>query len=176
MYAHPPDQTDTVAAQLVHETRRRLIGESLPRIAQCLNELTDEDIWLRPNEHVVSVGNLILHLCGNVRQWILSGLMGRDDRRDRDAEFATTGPIARADVLAQLESTRGEVDRALDEIDPEALNASRRVQGIDETGVSILVHVIEHFTYHTGQISLAVKLRKNMDLGYYAGRDLNAKG
>jgi len=125
MYAHPPDQTDTVAAQLVHETRRRLIGESLPRIAQCLNELTDEDIWLRPNEHVVSVGNLILHLCGNVRQWILSGLMGRDDRRDRDAEFATTGPIARADLLAQLESTLGEVDLALDEIDPEALNASR---------------------------------------------------
>lgn len=159
---------------LIAEARRRLIDESLPRIRKCLGELTEDEIWDRPNENVVSIGNLVLHLCGNVRQWIVTGLGGAEDHRDRDSEFADRGPISRHDLITRLENTLREALDVIEHTDPATLAQPRRVQGYDETGVSILVHVIEHFSYHTGQISLAVKTRKNLDLGYYAGKNLNA--
>lgn len=163
-----------MAELLVAEARRRLIDESLPRIEHCLEQLTEDDIWHRPNQNVVSVGNLCLHLCGNVRQWIIAGLGRAEDSRDRDSEFAERGPIPRADLVGRLRHTLDEAVGVLEALDPASLAQPRRVQGFDETGVSVVVHVIEHFSYHTGQISLAVKLLKDIDLGYYAGKDLNA--
>jgi len=160
---------------LIAETKRRLFKDSMPRIRKCLAHLTPEEIWRRPNAEVVSVGNLILHLCGNVRQNIVSGLGGAPDDRVRDREFAEAGPIPAAELLARLDETMADVDRALDRLDPESLLAVRRVQGFEEDAVSILVHVIEHFSYHVGQITYYVKTTKAVDLGYYAGVDLNAK-
>jgi uncharacterized damage-inducible protein DinB len=160
---------------LVAETKRRLFKDSMPRIRKCLAHLSQEEIWRRPNAEVVSVGNLILHLCGNVRQNIVSGLGGAPDTRVRDREFSETGPIPAAELLARLDETMADVDRALDRLDPESLLAIRSVQGFQENAVSILVHVIEHFSYHVGQITYYVKTTKAVDLGYYAGVDLNAK-
>ena len=160
---------------LVAETKRRLFKDSMPRIRKCLAHLSEEEIWRRPNAEVVSVGNLVLHLCGNVRQNIVSGLGGAPDDRTRDREFAETGPIPAAELLARLDETMADVDRALDRLDPESLLAIRSVQGFQENAVSILVHVIEHFSYHVGQITYYVKTTKAVDLGYYAGVDLNAK-
>ena len=167
------DLTQPLHRALISEVKRRIIGESVPRIKQCLGQLTEEEIWHRPNENVVSVGNLVLHLQGNLRQWVLSGLGGQPDHRQRDREFDQTDPLPAAELMRQLDALMAEVEAVLDRLTPADLVATHRVQGYDETGVAILMHVTEHFSYHTGQITYFVKTRKNVDLQYYGGHDLN---
>ena len=121
------------------------------------------------------MGNLVIHLCGNVRQWILSGLGGAPDDRNRPGEFSEEGPIPRAELLQRLERTLQEAMGVIEKTDPEALLEKRTVQGFPVSRLSVLIHVVEHFSYHTGQIAYAVKSRKDVDLGFYAGKDLNAK-
>ncbi|HZE99317.1 MAG TPA: DinB family protein [Planctomycetota bacterium] len=161
---------------LILETRRRLHDESLPRIRTCLSQLSVEEIWSRPNAETVSVGNLVLHLAGNVRQYLIAALGGVPDIRERQAEFDATGPMPTAELLSRLEKTMEEASGVLDRLDPSTLLQTHRVQGFVESGLSILVHVVEHFSYHTGQIAYVVKSRKNVDLGFYRGKNLNAKG
>jgi len=157
---------------LIEESKRRLLDESVPRIKKCLANLTEEEVWRRPNAETVSVGNLVLHLCGNVRQWICTGLGGEPDNRKRSAEFEEPGPIPTELLLARLDETMADAERVMDAADPAALLKMHPVQGFEESGLSILVHVVEHFSYHTGQITYAVKTSKAIDLGYYAGQDL----
>lgn len=158
---------------LIVEAERRLLGESLPRLEKCLSLLTDEEIWYRPNAETVSVGNLVLHLCGNVRQWILSGLGGQPDRRRRQEEFSEEGPLPTPELLDRLRSTLEEARRVLDALDPENLLRLRPVQAFEESGLSIVVHVVEHFSYHVGQITYYVKSRKAVNLHYYTGVDVD---
>jgi uncharacterized damage-inducible protein DinB len=165
--------SDRLVTALRRESRRRLLEESLPRILRCLAELTDEEIWWRPNEETNSVGNLVLHLLGNVGQYILSGLGGAADRRERSKEFSERGPIPRAELVGRLERTMAEAGRVIDAIDAGALLQPRVVQGFDYDGLGILIHVVEHFSYHTGQIAYAVKARKGIDLGFYRGVNLD---
>lgn len=165
-----------IESLIIEECKRRLIGESLPRIEKCLSHLSQEAIWTRPNPETVSVGNLILHLCGNVRQWILSGLGGASDYRHRQSEFDEEGPIAKSELLDRLRSTLAKAGAVMDSLSKEDLIGFHQVQGMKETGVAILIHVVEHFSYHTGQIGYFVKTRLGVDLGYYAGVDLNRKG
>ncbi len=159
--------------QLLDETRRRLFEEGIPRIQKCLSQLSEAEIWQRPNDQLVSIGNLVLHLCGNVRQWVIHGIGGAPDVRDRDREFATSGPLPTEDLLTLLARLQEDLKPVLAEITPETLTNAYRIQGFDENGLSILVHVVEHFSYHVGQITWYTKHLKNMDMGYYAGHDLN---
>lgn len=161
---------------LLAEAKRRILDESIPRIRKCLGLLHEEDLWYRAGPEVVSPGNLVLHLCGNARQWLGSGLLGLPDDRDRAAEFAREGGMNRAELLAHLAAAEEDITRYLDEADPATLLAERPVQIYRETGVAILVHVIEHFSYHTGQITWMTKVRRNVDTGYYAGSDLSGGG
>lgn len=158
---------------LIEEARRRLFVDSQPRIHKCLSLLTEEQIWQRPNEETVSVGNLVLHLCGNVRQQIVSTLGGAADNRIRSVEFSETGPIPTAKLLQEIDTALDEVRETLDRLDPESLLNMHPVQSYTESGVSILVHVIEHFSYHVGQITWVVKSTQAVDVGYYAGADLD---
>jgi uncharacterized damage-inducible protein DinB len=157
---------------LIAESKRRLFDESVQRIRRCLDQLTDEEIWYRPNAETVSIGNLILHDCGNARQWICSGIGGEPDHRQRSKEFEEQGPVPRTELIRQLEQTETDVRRVLDSVDPASLLDKRPVQIYQESGLSILVHVVEHFSYHTGQITYAVKSRKGIDMGYYSGQKL----
>ncbi len=161
---------------LLAECKRRLYDESLPRIRKCLAEMTVDEIWARPNEQTVSAGNLVLHLAGNVRQYVIATLGGVPDVRERQKEFDATGPMPTADLLQRLETTMTEAAAVIDRIDVARLLDTHRVQGFVESGLSILVHVVEHFSYHTGQLAYIVKSRKNVDLGFYRGRNLDAKG
>lgn len=161
---------------LISDAQLRLRDESLPRILKCLDQLSEDEIWFRPNAETVSIGNLVIHLCGNVRQWIIATLGGQPDRRVRQSEFDETGPIPTAELRKRIESTLAEACAVLDSVDPASLLAERHVQGEVETGVSIIVHVVEHFSYHTGQITFAVKSRKGVDLAYYGERDLDVTG
>lgn len=159
---------------LLVEARRRLLGESVPRLKKCLGLLSQEEVWRHPNAETASVGNLVLHLLGNVRQYVVSGLGGAPDRRRRAQEFAEAGPLPTSELLSRLDALVAEVEEALDRVDPVSLLEKRRVQGFEESGLSILVHVVEHFSYHVGQISYVTKARLAVDLKYYDGVNLEA--
>ncbi len=159
----------------IMEIKRRLFEENVPRLKKCVGELTDSQIWYRPNLHSNSVGNLVLHLCGNVRQWILAGVGGEKDVRERQKEFDEKGPISTEKMLKDLDDLIMAVDQVLDQIEASALLKMYDVQGYKESGLSILIHVTEHFSYHIGQMTYIVKMLKDMDMGYYEGQDLNAK-
>jgi len=133
--------------------------------------LSEEEIWWRPNPASNSVGNLILHMAGNVRQWIISGPGGAPDRRDRDKEFAQRGPISSRALLAHLRKTVTEACHVLEELLPEALSRSYTIQGFQVTRVEAISHVVEHFAYHSGQIIFVTKLKRGKHLGFTRLRD-----
>lgn len=158
------------------EVRRRIFDEGYTRIHNCFARLTDEQIWQRPNGQLASMGNLVLHLCGNLRQWVLSGLGDAEDTRERSLEFSETGPLAREELFARMAQVKQEIEALLAIIGEEKLLQMHKVQGFEESGISILVHVTEHFSYHVGQIAWYTKLLTAEDLGFYADVDLEKKG
>lgn len=166
--------SDALVDQLRTESLRRL-AEGEERILKCLSLLRPEQVWHRPNDRVVSVGNLVLHLCGNVDQWINSTLGGTPDERDRDREFTTlVAPMG--ELQARLTTTLSKARSTISTLPGSGLTQTWSVQGFEETGTAILLHVVEHFSYHVGQITLHTKLLQAKDTGYYEGQDLNAKG
>lgn len=164
---------EEIHEKIMQETRRRLFDESYPRVKKCLSMLTDEEVWYRPNNSSNSIGNLVLHLCGNVRQYIISGIGGQPDSRQRQQEFNEKGPLPIEKLVGMLDEVMKEVSVVLDQVKPKTLVEERRVQGFEENVTSILIHVVEHFSYHTGQITYFVKAHKNTDMGYYAGLNLD---
>lgn len=160
---------------IIAETRRRLMGESVPRIKKCIANLSEAEIWYRPNEHSNSIGNLVLHLCGNARQWIISGLGKAADHRQRQEEFDERGSVPTEKMLADLDELMVEIEAVLEKLSAESLLTLHPVQVFEESGLSILVHVVEHFSYHTGQITYAVKALKDMDMAYYGNLNLERK-
>lgn len=146
-----------------------------PRITRCLNELSEEEVWYRPNGSSNSIGNLILHLCGNITQYIISSIGDEPDNRERDKEFAATGGFSKAELLSKLEYTISTAVEVIRNCNEESLLRVRSVQGFTYTGIGNIIHVTEHYSYHTGQIALLTKIMKNKDLGFYAGLNLNAK-
>jgi len=165
-------ELEDIHIALIKEVKLRLFEESVPRLKKCMDELSEEEVWQRPNEHSNSMGNLVLHLCGNVRQWIGHGIGGNEDNRLRQAEFDERGPIPKEKLLHDLDVLMLEVDQMLSDMEPEQLLASASVQGFETTGLSILVHVTEHFSYHVGQMTYYVKALKDLDMGYYQNVDL----
>lgn len=154
---------------LVDEVLHRLYDESLPRILKCLDRLTNEQIWWRPNESSNSIGNLVLHLCGNVNQWIYSGLGGFPDDRVRQNEFDTREFIDREELKVALETTMEKARTVIEGITVLEILRIRPVQTFEEKGLSILIHVTEHFSYHTGQIAYITKMLSDKPLGFYDG-------
>ncbi|MGH2563977.1 MAG: DinB family protein, partial [Ginsengibacter sp.] len=126
-----------------------------------------------PNEHSNSIGNIILHLCGNIRQYAISSLGKVEDVRKRAKEFSAKEGFNKKELLTKLKNTVDEAINVIENLDEPALIKSYSVQGFDLSGIGIIVHVTEHYSYHTGQIAFWIKLLKNKDLGFYAGIDLN---
>ncbi|HKK77951.1 MAG TPA: DinB family protein [Saprospiraceae bacterium] len=162
----------SISQLLIEQVRVRIFKENIPRIKQCLETLTEAEIWYRPNNNSNAVGNLVLHLCGNARQWIVAGLTDQPDTRDRNYEFEERGPLPTAQLVQLLDQTQEEIEAVLSQLSPADLEREYDVQVFRESGLGILVHVIEHFSYHSGQITYFVKARKNIDTGYYRQLDL----
>ncbi len=147
---------------------RHFLGTEYPaKIRRCLDALPEEALWARPAPGTNSVGNLLLHLAGNVRQWIVSGVGGAPDVRDRDAEFARDGGATRAEVWATLRGTLDEVDAVLARLDAAALLERRAIQGRDLTVLEAVFNVVEHFSMHTGQVILLAKLHVPGAIRFY---------
>ncbi len=163
---------ENIKDALINEVQVRLYDESLPRILKCLDQLENEQIWWRPNESSNSIGNLILHLCGNVSQWIYSGLGGFPDHRARQAEFDERGVLDKAELREILVLTMDKIKPVIKNLKEEELLQIRPVQTFMETGLTILIHVTEHFSYHTGQIAYITKLLSDKSLGFYDGVSL----
>lgn len=160
-----------VSKAFVDRAQEYLLGHYLPKIERCLENLTDEQIWWRANEDSNSIGNLILHLCGNARQWIISGVGGQPDGRVRDAEFAQREVISRDELLTLLRSTLAEIETVLRNLDPALLMERRQIQGHDVDLLEAIFHVTEHFSMHTGQIIMLTKMLTASDLRFYGFED-----
>jgi uncharacterized damage-inducible protein DinB len=137
------------------------------RIATCVAKLNPEQIWARGAEQENAVGNLVLHLCGNVRQWIVSGVGAQPDVRDRDSEFAARGGVAAPELMGRLDATVEEAAEVIGRVTAEQLLAPLLVQGYDVKVMEAIYHVVEHFSMHTGQILFATKMLTGEDLGFY---------
>lgn len=157
----------TVGTSFLKEARSLLLGDYLPKIERCLALLSDEQIWWRANAASNSIGNLLLHLSGNVRQWIVVGLGGAADTRDRDAEFAQRDVIPRDELLERLRGTLREADETLAGFDERRLLELFRIQGLEVTALAATMHVVEHFSMHTGQIIMLAKMFAEADLQFY---------
>lgn len=147
-------------------TRQLIARQSLPHVVKCLQQLSEEEIWWRPNSASNSAGNLVLHLCGNVRQWIIAGLGGAQDKRNRDREFAEQGPISRQVLVTQLRRTIRDASRVLAKLSDESMARKYSIQGYHVTGLDAVFHVTEHFGYHTGQIIYITKVKRGQDLKF----------
>jgi len=139
-------------AAIVGAAALRELDSARKRIEHCLHQLRDEQIWHRPQPGLNSIGNLILHLCGNLRQWIASGVGGAADNRNRPAEFAERGPIPKAELLAWLAAATTDSTRVLANITASQLADVRRVQAFDVTGAAAIFDSIPHFRGHTQEI------------------------
>ncbi|MBZ5602034.1 MAG: DUF1572 domain-containing protein [Acidobacteriia bacterium] len=139
------------------------------RIETCVDKLSPDQIWARGNENENAIGNLMLHLAGNVRQWILHGVGGQPDHRQRDTEFDARGEIAADELKRRLRTTVDEAVALIRALPPERLSETRNIQKhYDVTVLQAIYHVVEHFSQHTGQVIFATKLLTGGDLGFYA--------
>ena len=160
-------QAPTPEHEFIDASRTFLKTDFFPRLVHCVKQFREDDLWWRPNESSNSAGNLILHLCGNMRQWIVEGVGGIPTHRDRDSEFATREQVPKAVLLAQIEQTVAEVDGILQTFDFGKLLSRRKIQVYDVTPLQAIYHVVEHFSYHLGQILYIYKLRTGQDLKFY---------
>lgn len=137
------------------------------RIQDCIGRLTAEQIWARTSDNENAVGNLVLHLCGNIRQWIGSGVAGLPDHRQRDTEFDTRGGMAAAELRGLLDTRVADAVAIIREVPPGRLTERITPQGFDVTVLEAIAHVVEHFSQHTGQVILLTKMLTGTDLAYY---------
>ena len=138
------------------------------RILECLNRLNAEQIWYRGATNENAIGNLVLHLCGNLRQWIGSAVGGKPDIRVRDREFAARGDISPEELSERLETTVEEAVHIISHLSSDRLAERVSVQKYNVTVFEAIYHVVEHFSQHTGQIIFATKAMTGADLGFYA--------
>ena len=156
-----------VSAAFLQRAREFLREEYLPKIERCLEKLSEEQIWWRSNSQSNSIGNLLLHLSGNARQWIVCGLGGEVDARVRQAEFDERRSIPRDELLGLLRGTMKDVDDTLAFFEPYRLLDRFEIQGTEVTALTAIFHVTEHFSMHTGQIILLTKALAELDLVFY---------
>lgn len=164
-----------MTADFTQEMKEQIIlrlEENLPRVKKCCFMLDEEQIWIKFNENSNSVANLMLHLCGNIRQYVMHGAGGQVDVRQRDLEFSQHKTMDRAALWDTFESTIREAVLVVKGLSEKDMLEKKRVQVYDLSVIGVLVHVTEHLSYHVGQISLITKYLLNQDLGYYADVEL----
>lgn len=152
-----PMSTDPLGPLFLDRSRYYLGVEYPAKISAAIRSMPADRLWWRPNPMANSAGNLVLHLAGNVRQWVVSGIGGAPDTRQRDEEFASSGGWEPDALLSRLHDAVQAADQVLAHLDPQSLGNVRTIQGRATTVFSAIYHVVEHFGGHTGQIILLAK-------------------
>jgi len=155
-------------------SRNKLLEQYWPRLRKAVETLSEEQLWWRPNDASNSIGNLILHLNGNVWQWLVASFNRLEDKRDRPAEFNATGDLLAAALLDRLGQTLEEAAKVLARLTPEELLTTWHIQGYTVSGLAAVYQVVEHFGLHYGQIVYITKMQEGRDLGFYS--ELNKTG
>jgi uncharacterized damage-inducible protein DinB len=163
----------TAASLFLEFSRKKLLEQYWPRLGACVESLTDEQIWWRPNETSNSVGNLLLHLEGNVRQWLVASFNRLQDKRVRPAEFNQRQHLPRSAVLEKLASTMQEGAEVLSRLTETDLLRQFEIQGYSVSGLDAVYQVVEHFGMHYGQVLYITKLLRGEDLEFH--KELNAR-
>ena len=158
---------DDISRLFLRKSRALLTEDYLPKIERSLVPLDEHEIWWRPNPASNSIGNLMLHLAGNVTQWIVGGVGGRPHVRMRQQEFDERTPIPKADLLSRLSAVVAEADEIIGGLDETVLAEHRQIQRYDVSVLEAVYHVVEHFGMHTGQIIMISKARSARDLGLW---------
>ena len=156
------------AENFISQSRKLLSAEYLPKIGRCLDILPATDLWWKPNANSNSAGNLLLHLSGNVRQWLVAGVGRVPDTRQRHKEFEPALEQDAATLLAALRTTVAEADAVLYGLMPAELADTRIIQGLNVTVLEAVYHVVEHFSTHVGQLIYITKMRTGRDLRFYS--------
>jgi Protein of unknown function (DUF1572) len=164
----------SLAAFFLEFSRNKLLNQYWPRLRGCVESLSDEQVWWRPNPACNSVGNLVLHLNGNVGQWIVASFNKLDDTRNRPAEFNERRRIPAKQLLERLEETMQEAAAVLARLTAEDLGATYQIQGYTLKGLDAVYQVVEHFGLHYGQILYITKQLRGEDLSFY--RELDTTG
>jgi len=155
----------------LERSRYYLANEYPAKIRLAVSALPRETLWWRPNEESNSIGNLLVHLSGNIRQWVVTGIGGIEGTRDRASEFAMRdGPDAPT-LLALLESAVRDADAVLAKLNPADIDREVTIQGRSTTVLAALYHVVEHFSMHTGQILVIVKMKSPGTVRFYDDAD-----
>lgn len=142
--------------------------QAYARVEVCIHKLSDEQIWLRTGDNANACGNLCLHLAGNVRQWILHGVGGQPDVRQRDAEFAAHGGVGKEELIGRLRSVVEQASALIESLPDERLAEICHPQNYTVTVLEAIYHVVEHFSLHAGQIIFLTKAVTREDLAFYA--------
>ena len=145
----------------------RKLDELSARIDTCLERLSEDQIWARGKESENAAGNLVLHLCGNVRQWIISNIGGQPDRRDRDSEFLARSGVSKQELRDRLRATVKEALQVIGSVPAERLSDRLTIQGYEGSVLEAIYHVVEHFSMHAGQLFFLTKMLTTDDLGFY---------
>lgn len=161
----------SLAAIFIQESTKTL-RDNLAQIQHCVDQLSEDDVWWRPFESQNAIGNILLHLSGNVRQWIVAGAGGKQDTRNRPAEFAERQRIPKAELLRQVEQTINDAIAAIEKCDDANLSRIRPVQHWEVSGLSAIYHSVAHFYGHTQEIIYITRLRLGEK---YRFRGLTAK-
>jgi uncharacterized damage-inducible protein DinB len=165
-----------MSSQLFLERSRYFLAVEYPsKLSQCLEVLPESAVWARSNESSNSIGNLLLHLTGNVRQWIVGGVAQKAVERNRSAEFEARDGAAAGELMAGLEEALREAAAVLDGLSEEDLAGKRVVQGRETTVLGAVYHVVEHFAMHTGQIVLLAKIHAPGAIHFYEDAGALAK-
>ncbi len=155
-------------------SRKKLLEQYWPRLRTCVEPLTTEQVWWRPNEASNSIGNLILHLNGNVGQWLVASFNKQDDRRDRPTEFNAKEAVGVSGLIEKLGATMQQAAGVLARLSETDMLASYQIQGYKVRGLDAIYQVVEHFGMHYGQILYIAKSLTGKDLGFY--RELSKTG
>ena len=161
------EQNANVTSLFLDFSRQKLLEQYWPRLRGCVESLTDEQIWWRPNEASNSIGNLMLHLNGNVRQWLVASFNRQEDKRDRPSEFGAEGGLSASLLLEKLGATMQEAAAVLARLTEVDLLAPYEIQGYHVTGLYAVYQVVEHFGMHYGQILYITKNLSGKDLNFY---------
>jgi hypothetical protein len=164
------DSADHLARDVARVFRKHILIEGMGRIRACVQRLDEAQVWMRPNQASNAIGNLLLHLEGNVRQWVLVGLGGRESPRDRPAEFAAReGGTSKDELVDALAATVQQAVAIVEATTPASLLATYPFQDgkFPDTGLGCVLHVMEHFSGHAYQIFDRTKQLIGQDLRFY---------